>query len=278
MIWLDALHATVNKGHACVLVTISDVQGSAPRAVGARMLVAVNTIADTIGGGVLEQQAIDYSRALIQNASPDSLIESQSVVLGAQLSQCCGGKVTLNYEYHPACTFNVVVFGAGHVAQSIAIILQHLPCRALFIDSRDEWLKKLPSNESTYGVISTRALGSNPFLAVEQCPDNAYYLVMTHSHELDFDLIEAILSRGDSAYCGLIASDSKAVRFRSRLARKGFTKAENAKLTAPIGEQECEGKLPMEVAIASISEMLKTRSYRQTRAAQLEPSVTQSES
>lgn len=254
-------------------MTITSVQGSAPRAVGSRMLVAANSVADTIGGGVLEQQAIEHSRALLKGASPESLIESQTLTLGAELSQCCGGKVTLSYEYHPACTFNVVVFGAGHVAQSLAPIVQQLPCRALFIDSRKEWLAKLPDEQLAYGKISTRVLGANPFLAVEQCPDHAYFLVMTHSHELDFDLIEAILSRGDSAYCGLIASKSKAQRFRTRLARKGFTNKELAKLTAPIGENECSGKLPMEVAIATVSEILKTRAAQTKNRSQLPTSV-----
>lgn len=262
MIWLNALQATIKKGQACVLVTIADVQGSAPRTIGSRMLIANDSVADTIGGGALEQQAIDYGRALINNASQASIIESKQVILGAELSQCCGGKVTLNYEYHPACTFNIVVFGAGHVAQSLATVLQQLPCRALFIDSREEWLKKLPVSEMNYGVIATSVLGNNPFLTVEQCPDNAYFLVMTHSHELDFDLIEAILSRGDSTYCGLIASKSKAASFRSRLARKGFTEMEMAKLTAPMGAKERNGNLPMEVAIAAVSELLKIRSMQ----------------
>lgn len=274
MIWLDALHATVNSGKACVLVTISDVQGSAPRAMGSRMLVAVDRVADTIGGGALEKQAIEHSCALLKNASSDSLIESQSVVLGTELSQCCGGKVTLSYEYHPACTFNVVVFGAGHVAQSLASIVQQLPCRALFLDSRIEWLEKIPADQSGYGSVSIELLGANPFLAVEQCPDNAYFLVMTHSHELDFELVEAILSRGDSAYCGLIASKSKAARFRSRLARKGFTTPEISKLTAPLGEAESTGKLPMEVAIATISEILKIRSKHKLHVASSESPIT----
>jgi len=223
------------------------------------MLVLAESVADTIGGGALEKQAIQHSRAILENASTDQLIESHRVVLGTELSQCCGGKLVLSYEYHPACSLNIVVFGAGHVAQSLATVLQQLSCRALFLDSRNEWLGKIPTDQSSYGVITTGLLGSNPFLAVEQCPDNACFLVMTHSHELDFDLIEAILSRGDSIYCGLIASKSKAARCRKRLAKKGFTAAEISRLTAPIGEAESVGNLPMEVAIATVSEILKKR-------------------
>jgi len=263
MIWLDALHATLKSGCACVLVTVASVQGSAPRHVGARMLVTRETLFDTIGGGALEQDAIHTAQNYLSEAGAESLVESKTLTLGSDLSQCCGGKVTLNFEYHPACVFNVVVFGAGHVAQSLAKILAEVQCRVSFYDSRKEWLSKLPTNASN---VSAHELGKNAFLTVEQCPDNAFFLVMTHSHELDFDLVEAILSRGDSAFCGLIASKSKANRFESRLSRKGFTQSELQKLTAPVGEKQDAGELPMEVAVSMVHTMLKRRAELFRRA------------
>ncbi len=273
MIWLNALHTSIYHGRACVLVTVSAVDGSAPRRVGSRMLVSVDGIADTIGGGALEKQAITHSQSLLEKAGSSAVIESQTTILGAELSQCCGGRVTLNYEYHPACLFNVVVFGAGHVAQCVATLLQQLPCRAHFYDSRRQWLNKLPKATSAPGVVNVHLLGDNPFRDVEQCPDNAYFLVMTHSHELDFELVEAILSRGDSIYCGLIASKSKSAAFRSRLARKGFTEPELLKLTAPIGVAQRTGNLPMEVAIAAVSELLQLKNSREIGSLESKPSV-----
>lgn len=259
MLWINALHKTLKSGQACVLVTITGVSGSAPRRVGARMLVTLDSIADTIGGGTLEQDAIDRARSMLNDAPEKQTIESRTAKLGPDLTQCCGGSVTISYEYHPACALNIVVFGAGHVAQCVATLLTELPCRALFYDSRPEWLSKLPTGSNTRGCIESAHLGANAFGEIEQCPDNAYYLVMTHSHELDFDVVEGVLSRGDSTYCGLIASKSKAASFRSRLSRKGFTQHEIEKLTAPIGEQLGGDNLPMEVAIAALSEMLSVR-------------------
>ena len=259
MLWINALHETLNKGEACVLVTISEVAGSAPRRVGARMLVTSQRVCDTIGGGMLEQQAIEQCRSMLAAASKSHVIESRASVLGPDFTQCCGGSVTLSYEYHPACSLNVVVFGAGHVAQSVAKLLVELPCRAQFYDARTDWLNKLPVGSSSGGSIRAKKLGSNTFVEIEQCPDNAFYLVMTHSHELDFEIIEGVLTRGDSVYCGLIASKSKAAKFHSRLSRKGFTEHELEKLTAPIGEKSFRDNLPMEVAIAAVSEMLSVR-------------------
>lgn len=257
MIWLDALQTHMRKGRACVVIVVGQVVGSAPRPAGAHMVVTQDDVSDTIGGGALELQAIEHSRTLLRTNPWLSKIESHTHTLGSDLSQCCGGKVTLQYELHPANPFSVVVFGAGHVAQCLATLLHQLPCRVQFHDARQEWLEKIPTttNAQSQAVLSTHLLGKNPFHAVDQCPDRAYFVIMTHSHELDFELTEAVLSRGDSAYCGLIASKAKATRFRSRLSRKGFTEQELAKLTAPIGEQYNSGNLPIEVAMAVCLEM-----------------------
>ena len=58
------LHARIaeltEQGIPFVLTTITEVTGSSPRGVGAKMLVfADGAIAETIGGGVLEKQVIE---------------------------------------------------------------------------------------------------------------------------------------------------------------------------------------------------------------------------
>lgn len=274
MNWLNALQEQLRQGKPCVVVTVAAVAGSAPRTIGSRMVVEKERSCDTIGGGALEYDAIAHAKKLLESSSDIAVIESREFVLGRELSQCCGGRVTLNFEYHPPRRFDMVVFGAGHVSQCVATLLKQLPCTARFYDSRHEWLKKLPTAGEGLGLLSTHVLTNNPFESVEECPDCAFYLIMTHSHELDFELTEAILARGDSTYCGLIASSSKATSFRSRLYRKGFTEQELAKLTAPIGADAKTGKLPMEVAIAAVQEVLRVRRLSMTQPAQRLADVT----
>lgn len=250
------MNSCVESGIAFVVVTVLEVEGSAPRGVGTRMVVTGNKTADTIGGGALEQRAVLQCRDLISGANRNASIVSEVFTLGKSLAQCCGGRVTLQFDYHPENDFSIAIFGAGHVAQALALILNQLPCRAVFIDQREYWLNQLPLKAPGNGVLRTEQLNGNAFDVVERCPDNAYYLVMTHSHELDFELLEAILSRGDSRYCGLIASRSKARRFRARLARKQFTDAELAQLTSPIGSGFKLGNEPMAVATAAAADLL----------------------
>jgi len=255
MDWISALQQAKSDAVACVLVSIVEVEGSAPRGVGARLVVGESFQADTIGGGSLEHNAIAHARNML-SASSSARSDRQQFSLGKHLSQCCGGRVTLQFDVIPASQVQLHVFGAGHVAKALAGIAAQLPWHTTFHDSREQWLNPIAQVNSRQGVIQTKLFADNPFLAVEQCPDNAHYLVMTHDHALDYDLVEAILTRGDSRYCGLIASRSKALSFTKRLQRKGFTDAELALLTSPIGEALKTGNLPMEVAVAAVSDIL----------------------
>jgi xanthine dehydrogenase accessory factor len=97
MTWLDKAIAIVARGDRCVLVTVVEVLGSAPREVGARMLVAGGEIEGTIGGGNLEYRAIGQARGLLAS-DLDAPVFLQRHSLGPGLGQCCGGQVRLLFE------------------------------------------------------------------------------------------------------------------------------------------------------------------------------------
>lgn len=294
MHWLEALNKHKRINQSCVLVMIVKVEGSAPRPEGTRMLVSAESFSDTLGGGALELEAISHARALMLNSTESCSISTRTISLGSDLSQCCGGRVTLQFDCHFANSFVLHVFGAGHVAQEIARMAERLPCVTTFHDSRKDWLVRLgqvlthaPVQADHTGnawvpggiaeaSITTSLLGTDIFSAVETFQPNTFYIVMTHSHEMDFELVEAVLSRGDAAYCGLIASKSKAAQFRNRLKRKRFTADEISGLTAPLGRQIQTGSSPMEVAIAAMSDVLTTRQQR-LRADELISTKTVSE-
>ena len=256
MRWLQALNDACNRNIDCVVISIVEADGSTPRDVGARMVVTEHDSSDTIGGGALELEAIAAARSILAENSNVPLVRHNKLILGSALSQCCGGSVKLQYELHPKKAFELIVFGAGHVAQALAKIFHQLDCHATFYDSRQSWLDQLPSGDTAQGVLLGKLMVSNPFEQVEQCSDHACFLVMTHSHELDYELVEAILSKPAVKYCGLIASKSKAARFRSKLRRKQFTSVELEKLIAPIGQAYATGNLPMEIAVAVGTELL----------------------
>ena len=79
---------------------------------------------------------------------------------------------------------------------------------------------------------------------------------MTFSHAIDFDICQAVLARGDFAYAGVIASKTKRARFLRRLRDAGLSDYAVARLEAPIGLAELDGKEPTTIAISLAADFL----------------------
>lgn len=88
-------------------VLVAAVQGSAPREVGAAMLVWQGGQMGTIGGGALEYQAALQARAMLSSGQVARL---DNISLGPNLGQCCGGAVRLVTEVFQASPYAMVAF------------------------------------------------------------------------------------------------------------------------------------------------------------------------
>ena len=145
----------------------------------------------------------------------------------------------------------VWLYGAGHVGQALARILTELPLRLTWIDSRAE----LFPNTLPEGVRVLRDADS--VATTFEAPVGAYFVVMSHSHSLDFELCHALLERNDFAWLGLIGSDSKAARFRSRLARTGLDRDVIERMVCPIGVEGITSKWPAAIAVAVAAQLMQ---------------------
>jgi xanthine dehydrogenase accessory factor len=145
----------------------------------------------------------------------------------------------------------VWLYGAGHVGQALARILMELPLRLTWIDSR----AGLFPNTLPEGVRVLRDADS--VATTFDAPVGAYFVVMSHSHSLDFELCHALLERNDFTWLGLIGSDSKAARFRSRLARTGLSRDVIEKMACPIGVEGITSKWPAAIAVAVAAQLMQ---------------------
>ena len=144
----------------------------------------------------------------------------------------------------------VWLFGAGHVGRALAKALEPLPFKVTWIDGRlDEFPDDVPDDTVTLEAAM-------PELLVDEALPGAFFIVMTHSHALDQEICEAVLRRRDFAYLGLIGSDTKAARFRSRLRAQGLEDADLARLHCPIGLPGITGKAPEVIAASVAADLL----------------------
>ncbi len=146
----------------------------------------------------------------------------------------------------------ICVFGAGHVGSAIVQYLRHLPVSVTWIDRRESCFSD-DDDETTIKFTTDEEIA-----AVGRADANACFFVMTHDHQLDYNLVREILKRGDSAYCGLIGSKTKRARFEKRLRREGVDDAQIAHLRCPIGDAGINSKLPAIIALSAIHEMLQS--------------------
>ncbi|PKU24488.1 xanthine dehydrogenase accessory protein XdhC [Telmatospirillum siberiense] len=246
--WLTTLAELDTAGVPHVLVTQVEILGSAPREAGAKMVVTSDQLYGSIGGGSLEFQAAAIARGMLGEGQRAPRIEKS--ILGPDMRQCCGGAVTLLFEpFHPAA-FTLALFGAGHVARALVHVLEGVPLRLLWIDERQGLF---PANPPGFVRVLSPP---DPLTAVAQVPAGAHVLVMTHSHERDFQLVRALAGRQDLAGLGLIGSQTKWARFRRRLAEDGLTSERIAEIRCPIGLPGLKGKRPAEIAIAIAAQLL----------------------
>ena len=104
MSWIANIERQLTEHDAIVRVTVIRADGSTPRETGAAMLVGVDHIANTIGGGALELAAIDHARTFLARLSPPNPISARwqrdvlDLALGPSLGQCCGGHAKLLFE------------------------------------------------------------------------------------------------------------------------------------------------------------------------------------
>lgn len=217
--------------------------------------VLVTGIGETGGKTVVTADAV-FGRDPDEPPAP-IVASSRALLAAGSQAGLCG-----NYLLEPviASHFNVALFGAGHVGAAVTEVLSRIDCNIRWIDSRRRVFRNPPPN--------VRAIESDdPPLEVAAMPPGSYYLVMTHSHALDFAVCERVLGRDDFAYCGLIGSRSKRRRFEKRFRALGFDEPLLARLTCPIGLPGIRGKKPAEIALATAAELLHVRDSRAAVAA-----------
>lgn len=161
--------------------------------------------------------------------------------------------------------FPVLLFGAGHVGEAIARALAPLGAQVCWVDDREgAFPAALPR-----GI--TPISSDTPGAEVRTAPAGSCFLVLTHSHSLDFEVCEAIFARQDFAYFGLIGSRTKRASFEHRLLARGLAPARLADLTCPIGLPGIRSKEPAVIAASVAAQLLQVRETRLALARATQP-------
>ncbi len=254
-----------------VRVKVLATKGSAPREAGAFMLVWRDGQSGTIGGGVLEWNAAARAREMLANGVARDM---QSVALGPEIGQCCGGRVELGFarvldaqaleadaksqraQRYEAdlqgwrADMPVYLYGAGHVGRAIVKALPFAP----------RWVDVAEGRYPAWA--ENRIIKSNPAAAVAEAPDAALHFVLTHSHSFDLEICHHVLSR-PFGHLGLIGSATKKARFLRRLRELGHRETALNRLQCPIGDKRL-GKAPESIALGVAHWLMRRQNNAKT--------------
>ena len=160
-------------------------------------------------------------------------------------------------EDRPAPRFHLELHGAGPVGRAIVRLLADVDCTVRWIDERSDSPElSLPATDGLPAHI--QHLPTDHAVAeVAGAPPGACHLVLTHRHDLDLRIIDAVLRRGDFSFAGLIGSQTKRAKFLRRLTEQGIKPEALDRLTCPIGLSGVSGKEPAIIAIAVLAQLLQ---------------------
>jgi len=251
--YFEALNELAASGAPFVSVTVVDTLGSTPQDRGSKMLVtAEGRYFGTTGGGKIEARCIDEAKKLLDDPeAPKTRYFQWS--LEKDIGMTCGGIVRVYFEAFNVTRWNIVVFGAGHVAQSLIEMLLKLDCRVTCFDTREEWLARLPSSPKL-----TRIHSDNLPAEVSKVPGNSFVVLMTMGHTTDKPILIEILRTREFPYVGVIGSNSKAKRLRQDIADAGLPEDAQRAFYCPIG-LEIGSDAPQEIAVSVAAQLLQER-------------------
>jgi xanthine dehydrogenase accessory factor len=259
----STLSKAITRHGACALLTVVSTKGSVPRGTDAWMIVTPDGFHGSIGGGALEWKAMAEAQAMLAR---HDVKRSVDYVLGPDLGQCCGGRVQVDIKVYDQAALHeiealalnqtemrrqIYLFGAGHVGRALVLALAPLPFDVTWIDPR-------PNAFPSVAPLNTTMIQEDNFASLlATAPKGALVFVMTHSHALDFAIVDACLRNSAIAHTGLIGSATKRARFEKRLGEAGIEPKRIADLICPIGIGGIASKHPAAIAAAVAAQILQ---------------------
>lgn len=251
-VW-EQISALRRDGTDFVMITITAARGSVPGEVGAKAIVtASGLLTGNLGGGKVEARAISHAGDFLIHDDP-----CQSVTWNLQhdIGMTCGGEMSFLFEKITArAAWHILIFGAGHVSQALVPLLANLSCRIDVIDTRMDWLEKLPVRRNvTTRLVETFEDGVR-FLTAR-----SFVLCITKGHTSDRPVLREILREfADVPYLGVIGSASKRAVLLRELREDGVGEELLGKIICPVG-LPIGGNDPAEIAISIAAQLLERR-------------------
>lgn len=145
----------------------------------------------------------------------------------------------------------LIVFGAGHVGQAVALVGALLGFDVLAVDDRPEFASRKRLPDPRINILVGDYLKVIRELNLET---NSAVVIVTRGHQFDEACLRGVIRSG-VGYLGMIGSKRRVLSVTNSLEKDGYSKEDFEKLHAPIGLR-IGAKSPQEIAIAILAEII----------------------
>jgi xanthine dehydrogenase accessory factor len=244
----------INNNIPSWLVTVTNVTGSTPAAIGMKMIVySDGNITGTVGGGEIEKKVIDK----IVGSKPDK-IEKWSYDLGANTSTAestnmvCGGIQEVLVE--PLLQgIPLYIIGGGHCGMALSNLAGRTGFLVTVIDNRSEWANKVKHPNA----VNTICCDYQDILKKVSFPKDSFIVIMTHGHVHDALVLGQLINK-DYKYMGMVGSKRKVKIVLEDLVNKGIPAGKIKKVFSPIG-LDLLTHTPDEIAVSIVAQMVAVK-------------------
>jgi len=161
-----------------------------------------------------------------------------------------GSPVTLAIEIIKP-KLELLIFGAGHVGQAVALIGALIGYNVTVVDDREEFASRKRLPDSRIRLLVSDYASAAGKLTISS---GTVVVIVTRGHQYDELCLKSVV-RSSAAYIGMIGSGRRVLSVFKKLAAEGFSERDLQRVHAPIGLR-IGARSPQEIAVSILAEVI----------------------
>ena len=228
------------------------------------LVVGVSGSPELVGARVVVRQAKGGAKSLVGSFG-DAVLDDGTLALGTQrleehrastkglyeLKSASGSTVQVYVEVHYPQP-DLVIVGAGHIAQPLCSMGALMGFRVIVVDDRPDFAtrERFPEAERIVRVDFMDPFADIPIHST------SHIVLVTRGHKYDFECLRHLLkTEVEPPYVGMIGSRRRIRAAFSQLQGEGMPKDRLSRVRAPVG-LDIGAETPVEIAVAVAAEIV----------------------
>jgi xanthine dehydrogenase accessory factor len=241
-------------GDRVCIATVVRREGSAPREVGAKMVISsTGRTAGTVGGGIVEKDVIDKAPGVMKTGKP-AMLDFDLSGAAKDLDSMCGGNMSVFLEPFGEVK-TLLVMGAGHVGSAIAALASKSGFDVTLVDSREGYIEPERLRREIGDRVKGIAASPDDFEGKVKITDLSFVVICTSGHGSDREWLGAVLKKSPR-YVGMLGSRNKSRAIFEALEADGTARGRLDTVHTPVGI-DIGAITPEEIAVSVVAELIK---------------------